>query len=456
MASPTDGESRLRRFAQAFRREANPRPDLATSLMAGLGERRRESRFAMLPAVAMAAFVLVAGLGLAFGAMELRSLGHPSPTPPVSLVTPTPSATPEASPSPSPTPSPTPSAVPAGAIPGGIPALASIQMVGPRLGWAVGSHAIFTTTDGSHWTKQFASTEDFVGVDFISSTTGWVVGGHTLLGTTDGGRTWHQLGEAAELIRSVHFVNATQGWGIAGGNAPLIMHGVLIPISGGTVVVSNDGGRSWTILKSPRDPQSVCFSDASHGWLAGASGIVYRSQNGGQTWTQALKMASSEPGLTGWARVECAGPSGSWVQWAPGGAAAGHSPYVVYATVNGQSWRTVMAEPGTIGNSLPGVPAGPGSYPGSFSVVDAGDAVFVGDTPPANAASTMIASNGGATLKSTGAIAAAPETFDAAFVTTSVGWVLTVNGSGENVIEATTDGGYHWSQQLAVPRTPAG
>ena len=450
MANHTDGESRLRRFAQAFRREANPRPDLATSLMAGLGERRRQSRLAMLPAIAMAAFVLVAGLGLAFGAMELRSLGHPSPTPPVSLITPTPS------PSPSPTATPSPLATPSGAIPESVPALASIQMVGPRLGWAVGSHAIFSTADGIHWTKQFASTEDFVGVDFISSSTGWVVGGHQLLGTTDGGRTWHELGEAASWIRSVHFVNASQGWGIAGGNAPLIMHGVLIPISGGTVVVSNDGGRSWTNLKSPRDPQSLCFSDASHGWLAGALGIVYRSQNGGQTWTQVLQMASGQTGLSGWARIECAGPSGSWVQWAPGGAAAGHSPYVIYATVNGQSWRTVMAEPGTIGNFLPGVPAGPGSYPGSFSVVDAGDAVFVGDTPPANAASTMIAINGGATLKSTGAIAGAPETFDAAFVSTSVGWVLTVNGSGENVIEATTDGGYHWSPQLAVPRNPAG
>ena len=450
MANPSDGESRLRRFAQAFRREANPRPDLATSLMAGLGERRRQSRFAMLPAVAMAAFVLVAGLGLAFGAMELRSLGHPSPTPPISLITPTPS------PSPSPTTSASPSPTPAGVAPTSVPALASIQMVGPRLGWAVGSHAIFTTTDGTHWTKQFASNEDFIGVDFISSSIGWVVGSHTLLGTVDGGRNWTPLGEAGTLVRSVHFINPNQGWGIAGGGAPLVMHGVLIPSTGGVVVVSNNGGVSWTDLNSPRDPQSVCFSDPSHGWLAGASGIVYRSQNGGQTWTQVLKMASSEPGLTGWARVECAGPSGSWVQWAPGGAAAGHSPYVVYATVNGQSWRTVMAEPGTIGNSLPGVPAGPGSYPGSFSVVDAGDAVFVGDTPPANAASTMIASNGGATLKSTGAIAAAPETFDAAFVTTSVGWVLTVNGSGENVIEATTDGGYHWSQQLAVPRTPAG
>ena len=115
-----------------------------------------------------------------------------------------------------------------------------------------------------------------------------------------------------------------------------------------------------------------------------------------------------------------------------------------------------MAEPGTIGNSLPGVPAGPGSYPGSFSVVDAGDAVFVGDTPPANAASSMIATNGGATLKSTGSIEGAWQTFDAAFVSTSSGWVLAVSINGEPVIVHTADGGYHWSQQLILPRPPAG
>jgi hypothetical protein len=128
---------------------------------------------------------------------------------------------------------------------------------------------------------------------------------------------------------------------------------------------------------------------------------------------------------------------------------------VVYATVDGQHWRTVMAEAGTIGNQLPGVPAGPGSYPGSFSVVGPSDAVFVGDTPPANAASTMIATNGGATLKTTGSIAA-PRTVDCAFVSATTGWVLTINGNGDYVIAATTDGGYHWSEQLTVPRPPAG
>jgi photosystem II stability/assembly factor-like uncharacterized protein len=457
MASHLDGESRMRRYAQAFRREASPPANLAGSLMNGLAAARPASHHGIVPAFAMAAGVLVAGLVIAFGAIQLHNLGRPSPvvTPPVSVTTSTPSPKPESTPTPSPTPSATPTptptaAPPSGAVPQGIPALASIQMVGAHLGWAVGSHAIYTTGDGTHWTKQYSSTEDFVGVDFISSTTGWAVGGRTLLGTTDGGRTWHQLGEARQLIRSVHFVNTNHGWGISGGD-PLIMHGVLIPGAGGTVVVSDDGGRSWRDLSSPGDPQSLCFSDQGHGWLATKSGTVYRSADGGNTWNQVLQMARSEQGLTGWARVECAAPSALWVQWAPGGGAAGHSPYVVYATTNGQTWRTVMAEPGTIGNSMPGVPAGPGSYPGSFSVIDASDAVFVGDTPPANAASCMIATNGGATLKSTGQIAGAWQTFDAAFVSTSTGWVLAVNGNGQPIVVSTTDGGYHWSTQLVAP-----
>ncbi|HEY4845820.1 MAG TPA: YCF48-related protein [Candidatus Dormibacteraeota bacterium] len=450
-----DGESRLRRYAQVFRREANPPVNLANSLINGLAMPRPAARRGIVPGFAMAAGVLVAGLVIAFGAIQLHNLGRPSPvvSPPVSF-TPTPSASPESTPTPtaSPTATPSPSPTPPGAQPGVVPGLAAIQMFGPRLGWAAGSHAIYSTSDGTHWTKQLTSSEEFIGVDFISSTTGWVVGVNTLLGTTDGGRSWHQLGEAQRPIRSVHFSSTNQGSGIAGGNQ---QPGANSPGLAGIVVMTNDGGRTWRMAQSPVDPQSICFTDGVHGWLATQAGTVYRSQDGGQTWKQSLQMTSPLAGM-GWARIECAAPSALWVDWAPGGAAAGHSPYVVYATVDGQHWRTVMAEPGTIGNELPGVPAGPGSYPGSFSVVDPADAVFVGDTPPANAATCMIATNGGATLKTTGSIVGTGQTFGAAFVSTSTGWVLTDDGNGHDVIVVTTDGGYHWSQQLAVPRPPTG
>jgi photosystem II stability/assembly factor-like uncharacterized protein len=377
----------------------------------------------------------------------------PSPTlTPSSDPTPTPTATASTSASAHPTPTPTasPTPTPDGTDPAFIPALAAIQMLTPRLGWAVGSGAIFTTGDGAHWTKQFSSTNEYVGLDFVSTTTGWVVGLHDLLGTTDGGRSWHELGEAAKPIRSVHFVSGTQGWGIAGGAGAQLVHGALMPTSAGTLVTSTDGGHSWTNLDSPADPQAVCFSDPSHGWLATAGATIYASHDAGQTWTQALQMYGHDQGLPSWARIECAGPDALWVLLATGNGAAGHSPYIAYATVDGTSWRTVMAEPGTIGALMPGVPAGPDNHPGSMSVVDPSDAVFVGDGPATNVAACVIATQGGATLKRTGAIADAPETFDAAFLSTSVGWVLARHTTGEFVIEATTDGGYHWTQQLSV------
>src|SRR5207245_871528 len=79
-----------------------------------------------------------------------------------------------------------------------------------------------------------------------------------------------------------------------------------------------------------------------------------------------------------------------------------------------------------------------------------------GDGAATNAGQCIAASNGGAALRRTGRIDNAPETFAAAFVSVTAGWVLTRNAGGDYVIAATADGGYHWSQQLAVPPTSAG
>src|SRR5207249_3965411 len=307
-----------------------------------------------------------AALAAVLAGCTSTSAVKPMPTP-VSN-TPAASDSPTATPAPSAAASPTPT--PSSLDPLFVPALSAIQMVGPRLGWAVGSHAIFATSDGAHWTKQFASTEEFVGVDFISTTTGGVVGARSLLGTSDGGRAWHHIAQ-------------------------------------------------------------------------------------GQSWSKALQRPDQPAAELGPATlIQCGGPRSLWVLFLGGGAAMSHSPYIAYATTDGSSWRAVLNEPMTMHQS--GVPAGPDSYPPSFSVVDPSDAVFVGDGPATNVAQCVIASNGGASLRRTGAIQNATETFAAAFVSVTTGWVLTRNGGGDYVINATTDGGYHWSQQLAVPPTSAG
>jgi photosystem II stability/assembly factor-like uncharacterized protein len=348
-----------------------------------------------------------------------------------------------------------PTLTPAGSDPGYVPALAAIQMIGPRLGWAVGTYAIFATADGLHWTKQYASTEDFVGVDFISTTTGWAVGLHELLATTDGGRTWNQRGEPSSPLRSVHFVSAFDGWGIAGGSDPQTVHGWLVPHAGAGLVATRDGGQTWQTIASPANPQTVCFSDVGQGWLGTNDGTVYASDDRGGTWRSVLQRPDHP--TSDYLRatlIQCAAPHALWVLFAGGGAAMSHSPYIAYATVDGASWKAVLDEPMT--EAQPGVPAGPDSYPPSFSVVDPSDAVFIGDGPATNAAQCVIATNGGAVLRRTGRIEGTAETYAAAFVSVTTGWVLARNAGGDYVIDATTDGGYHWSQQLAVAAPSAG
>ena len=330
-------------------------------------------------------------------------------------------------------------------------------MVGPRLGWAVGSHAIFATTDGAHWAKQYASTEEFVGIDFISATTGWAVATRTLIGTKDGGRSWRPLGEPAAPIRSVHFATPTQGWGIAGGSDPQQIHGWLVPRDSATLVYTYDGGLTWRAVDGPSNPQTVCFSDPAQGWIGTPDGVyVYRNSDVGHTWSNVLPRPDVQPTLPQETLVECAAPIALWVLFLGGPSAMSHSPYIAYATVDGAAWRAVMKESMSEGQILPGVPAGPDTYPPSFSVVDPQDAIFVGDGPATYVAQCVVASNGGATLHRTGRIDNAPETFGAAFVSVTAGWVLTRNAGGDYVIDATADGGYHWSQQLAVPPTSAG
>src|SRR5207245_9213260 len=121
--------------------------------------------------------------------------------------------------------------------------------------------------------------------------------------------------------------------------------------------------------------------------------------------------------------IQCAGPHALSVLFLGGSAAMSHSPYIAYATTDGSSWRAVLNEPMTMHQA--GVPPGPDSYPPSFSAVDPGDAVFVGDGPATNVAQCVIASAGGASLRRTGAIQNASETFAAAFTSVTTGWVLT-------------------------------
>jgi len=346
----------------------------------------------------------------------------------------------------------------------GAQALAAVQFTDSGHGWVAGDGRIMATTDGgTSWTRQYAGPADLDQVDFIDAQHGWAAGGDSLLRTTDGGGSWTALAAPCQgRLTSVHFVSPAVGYAVAAKTAANAAAGQSpggqdTTALGGSLLRTTDGGSSWSpVTSAPADPQSACFANADDGYL-GTPARIWRTTDGGQHWTLALTEpgASANPATADTPEIECAGASGLWVLFLGQGAAMQHEPYLGYASQDGREWHGVLEQQYTESAARPGVklPEGPGSYPGPFSAINPGTAVFVGYTPPLGygVAPVMLASDNGYGLSKEGDVGAINEPMAAAFLSPDQGWVV-----GENLktdafdIEATSNAGRTWTTQYTV------
>jgi len=124
---------------------------------------------------------------------------------------------------------------------------------------------------------------------FITSSTGWAVGtttrgGDLVARTNDGGRSWLVLRRDPEgfPLVDVDFVDARHGWAVSSS-------GTLV----GAILFTGDGGSTWTEQGAGYGPlESVRFTDALHGTARGWDGdspqhrITLRTRDGGVNWTR--------------------------------------------------------------------------------------------------------------------------------------------------------------------------
>ena len=343
-----------------------------------------------------------------------------------------------------------------------VPPLSAVQFVSARQGWAVGAGRILATSDGGQaWVTQYRGAAQLDQVDFVDAAHGWAVGTGGLLATADGGVTWTALPEPCPVIRSVHFATPSLGWAVAGGSQVRIDGGVPAPVTGGQLLTTTDGGRSWQpVPGAPAVAQTVCFSNRADGFL-GTPSRIWRSTDGGRRWSLAFAepmrpgYAQHEPGDT--AVLECAGRSAAWAFFLGFGAALSHAPYIAFATQDARGWRALFEETYTESAIMPEVhaPAGPGSYPGPFSAISPDVAAFVGWDPSVGygAAPLEMVAGGGADHGPRRNVGGMTQAYGVAFISTTLGWVVgtdqTVAGQyGKYVVEATTDGGLTWTRQF--------
>jgi photosystem II stability/assembly factor-like uncharacterized protein len=432
----------FRSFAEPVAGAAEP-PD--PRRIRARGRRRRRN---LVGGTLLAVAAVIAGaVGVRAGLMpSTHDAGQVAPPP--SQTAPGPATT---APAPPPTGAPGAGATTSTTLPlGRVSSLDAVQVTGPASAVVVGKDTILATRDGGRtWVRVWRGKGDLRDVNFSTASTGWVLGDGLVLATADGGQHWTRLAEpSVGALRRVHFVSRTEGWGVAGGGDQA-GEGPMVPTGATRLVHSVDGGRTWSAQAAPAPPQSVCFTSPDDGWLASGT-RVWRSTDGGRTWGRqpSFTLPAGAGGPPFQAELQCADPAAAWVRFSGGGAAAGHSPYALYTTKDGGGhWRGVLAEANTLANVLR-LPAGPGSYPGPFSVIDPSSAFLLSPTPAAEAV--------GGVLVSDGVSAGVPEIpasvlFEPAsvsFASLSRGWAVGRDAAGRAVILATGDGGRHWTRQL--------
>jgi photosystem II stability/assembly factor-like uncharacterized protein len=125
---------------------------------------------------------------------------------------------------------------------------------------------------------------------FLDSLTGWIVGdGGMIIKTTDGGQSWRwQNAGLTDDIIEIFMLDAAYGWALA--------HSFVGESAGTFILKTTNGGDDWEKRFYPQQYQyffSLYFLDSLRGWMAGRSGKIVGTADGGSSWFDARIDTSS-------------------------------------------------------------------------------------------------------------------------------------------------------------------
>jgi photosystem II stability/assembly factor-like uncharacterized protein len=237
----------------------------------------------------------------------------------------------------------------------GRPALGAVKAVSENVAWVAGfdDFVYRTTNGGQNWIQMGRVTtgDEPQCIEAIDSTTAFVgsgdvdlaFGGAKIYRTTDGGRHWNVVYTATgqrSFWDAIHFFDAQNG--IAVSDPPE-------PGSPYLIVKTADGGATWTPIANPPVPNAneagwfscLYFYDNQNGWFGsarlaftqGAAGRVFRTTDGGNTWTGFASGNTNDV-----TAVRFVSPMvGIRTSYAP--------PFLTRSTDGGQTWTTVSNLP---------------------------------------------------------------------------------------------------------------
>ncbi len=189
--------------------------------------------------------------------------------------------------------------------------------------WVVGdSGKLFYSSNGTSWSAASSgTTSNLNDIQFSTSSTAYVVGdGGAVIKTTNSGMTWSNpvsSGTTTNNINALYFTSDQNG--VIGGNSNGLQGFTKRTINGAgdfgadfqTLSIINDiyfinpslgyavgkggnifktvnGGASWSFFSSglTSNLNSISFADTTYGYIVGDGGAILKTTDGGTTWTQ--------------------------------------------------------------------------------------------------------------------------------------------------------------------------
>lgn len=159
-------------------------------------------------------------------------------------------------------------------------------------------------------------------------------GGGTIIVTSNGGQTWTKVrnssrGTGWKLVQAllgIDYADSTHGWAVGTSQT---YGGSAAPYMIRTV-----NGTSWTDISAKLPsypaffPRAVAAADTNNIWICGAGGLIYKSTDAGETWALANTGAPSVTYTAIWIRLDGGTPKG----WAAG------TGGTIIRTENGTTW----------------------------------------------------------------------------------------------------------------------
>lgn len=223
--------------------------------------------------------------------------------------------------------------------------LTTVDFVDASHGWAAGIGKVLlkTTDGGAHWITQYTFPSPIREIDFIDRNRGWAVGdGGALFETADGGARWTPIPATTMNLFGIRMATATRGWAVGDRGTLLRFDGTgwtALP-SGTTIslkgVAPSGENAVWGVgdygmvtfsplegaprVQNPVNTSEVYgpfFVDSRNGWTVGSNARIFRTQDGGATWSQPVRDWRRDirwTRLSNPARLCNKNPDGSWAE----------------------------------------------------------------------------------------------------------------------------------------------